>query len=95
VNKTDLIRAISTAAGATKVDTANVVDAFIKVIEDTLASQDSIRIVGFGTFKTSKIQKKTVRNPQNGKEMILPEHFRPVFRPGKRLKEVVNKKIKK
>jgi len=86
---------VSVAANVTNSEIAKILDAFTQVIGTTLSKYDFVRIVGFGTFRAVKIQQRTVRNPQNGKAMVLPEHFRPVFRPGKGLKEAANKALKK
>ena len=45
---------------------------------------------GFGTFEVSERAERTGRNPQSGKEMVIPASKAPKFKAGKALKDMVN-----
>ena len=91
MNKTEFIDAMAKATGFTKVDTSKFLEAFTGVIKSTLKKTGEVRLVGFGTFKSVKVAERSVRNPQTGKNILVPKHNRPKFVPGKELKESVNK----
>mgnify|MGYP001107266049 CR=1 FL=1 len=64
----------------------------IDVIAETLASGDKIQLVGFGSFEVRKRAARKGRNPQTKEEIKIPASKAPVFKAGKALKELVNKK---
>ena len=51
MNKTELVKAVSTQAELTQKDAAKVVDALFETISNTLAKEEKIQLVGFGTFE--------------------------------------------
>ena len=53
---------------------------------------DKVQLVGFGTFEVRKRAARKGRNPQTGKELKIPASKAPVFKAGKALKDLVNKK---
>ena len=91
MNRSELIEAIAKQTGATKADTDRVLSAFIETVEKNIKRKEGVRLVGFGTFLTSKRKARTGRNPQTGEELKIPARVVPVFRPGAALKETVNK----
>jgi DNA-binding protein HU-beta len=48
-------------------------------------------LIGFGTFEVSERAAKTGRNPQTGEEIQIPACKVPKFKPGKALKDEVNR----
>ena len=42
------------------------------------------------TFEVSERAERTGRNPQSGKEMVIPASKAPKFKAGKALKDMVN-----
>ncbi|MBN2254743.1 MAG: HU family DNA-binding protein, partial [Deltaproteobacteria bacterium] len=51
--------------------------------------KDSVTITGFGTFKVSKREARTGRNPQTGEAISIEGKYVPRFVPGKGLKDAV------
>lgn len=92
MNKTELIDAIVRESGVTKKDSEAVLNAFINTVTKTLKKGDKIQLVGFGTFEVSKRAARTGRNPQTGNEIKIAASKSPKFKPGKALKDAVNKK---
>ena len=64
-------------------------NAVLDAITEVVAAGDSLAIPGFGTFGTVKRPERTVRNPQNGEPVTVPEHIAPVFKAGKRFRDAV------
>lgn len=95
MNKNELIAAVADAADLTKAKAAEAVDAFIDAVSTAMAKGDEVRLVGFGTFAVVNRQATTGRNPRNGQVIKIAASKQPKFRPGKALKEQVNKSKKK
>lgn len=91
MNKGDLVNAMAEKTGLSKKDTEASLNAFIDVVSDALAKKDKIQLVGFGTFETRERAARTGRNPQTGEELKISASTVPAFKPGKALKEKVNK----
>ncbi|MEE4362630.1 MAG: HU family DNA-binding protein [Desulfotignum sp.] len=88
MNKGDLINKVAEVLDSKK-DAQTAVDCVVKAITDALSSNDSVTLVGFGTFKTAERKARKGRNPQTGKEIDIPARNVPKFIPGKALKEAV------
>lgn len=89
MNKTELVKAVSTQAELTQKDAAKVVDALLETISSTLAKEDKIQLIGFGTFEVRERAARKGRNPQTGEEIDIAASKIPAFKPGKELKEAV------
>ena len=91
MNKSELINAIAEQGNLSKVDAGRGLDALIKTIETTLKAGDSISLIGFGTFDVKNRAERKGRNPQTGQEITIGAAKIPSFKPGKGLKDAVNK----
>lgn len=89
INKTQLVDAVATKSELTKQDSKKAIDALFETISNTLAKEEKIQLVGFGTFEVRERAERTGRNPQTGEEMTIPTSKAPAFKPGKELKEAV------
>jgi DNA-binding protein HU-beta len=90
MNKSELITAIAEHANLTKADTSRALDGLLKTIETTLASGNSVALVGFGSFEVKARSERKGRNPQTGEEITIAAAKIPSFKPGKGLKDAVN-----
>ncbi|MDR2195279.1 MAG: HU family DNA-binding protein [Gallionellaceae bacterium] len=90
MNKSDLIDAIATAADISKASAGRALDATIDAIAKSLKKDDSVSLVGFGTFYVGKRAARTGRNPRTGAEIKIKAAKTPKFRAGKGLKDAVN-----
>jgi len=89
MNKAELIDAVATKSDLTKQDSKKAVDALLETISNTLANEEKIQLIGFGTFEVRERAARTGRNPQTGEEMMIPASKVPAFKPGKELKEAL------
>ena len=72
VSKTMLIDKVAAEVdGVTKKDVTAVVNALLPTIVETVRQGDEVRLIGFGTFKTTHRNARTGRNPQNGEEINI------------------------
>ena len=92
MNKSDLIAAIAAKTGETKKSTETTLDAFIKTVSEVLVKGDKVQLVGFGSFEVRKRAARKGRNPQTKEEIKIPASKAPIFKAGKALKDLVNKK---
>ena len=89
MNKTELVDAVATQAELSKQDAKKAVEALFETISNTLANEEKIQLVGFGTFEVRERAARTGRNPQTGEEMNIAASKIPAFKAGKELKESV------
>ena len=89
MNKTEFVDALAAKTGLSKKDAKAAIEASIEIITETLKNGDSVSLIGFGTFATSKRAARTARVPGTGEEVQVPESTVAKFKPGKALKEAV------
>ena len=92
MNKAELIAAVAAKTGDTKKSAEEAVNAFVSAVSESLKKGEKVQLVGFGSFEVRKRAARKGRNPQTKEEIKIPASKAPVFKAGKALKEVVNKK---
>ena len=92
MNKAELIAAIAAKTGETKKAAESSVNAFVEVVTDALQDGEKVQLVGFGSFEVRKRAARKGINPQTKEEIKIPASKAPVFKAGKALKDLVNKK---
>lgn len=95
MTKADIVDTIATATGLTKVETEAVVDGFIKTVIDAMQNGKNIEIRGFGSFKVKKRKGRVARNPRTGEQVMVGEHWVPLFKVSKEVKVLVNENLQK
>ncbi|OPH61737.1 DNA-binding protein [Paenibacillus ferrarius] len=91
MNKSELINVVVEKTDMTKKDVTLALETTLEVITETLASGDSVKLVGFGNFETRKRSARKGRNPQSGAEIEIPESKNAAWKPAKAVKDAVNK----
>ena len=92
MNKQELIAKVAEKAGLTKTQAAAALDAAMESVMEALKAGDEVRLVGFGTFMVSHRAARKQKIPGTGEVREIPAMNVPRFKPGKALKEAVNKK---
>ena len=92
MNKAELRANMAEKAGLSKKDAEAALNAFVASVEGALKKDDKVQLVGFGSFEVRKRAARKGRNPQTKEEIKIPASKAPVFKAGKALKELVNKK---
>jgi DNA-binding protein HU-beta len=90
MTKKDLIEKIAKEVKITKVQAEAAVGAFTKAVETCLKKNDTLTLVGFGTFSVTKRGARKGRNPATGKTINIPAKKVVKFKAGKQLKDKVN-----
>jgi len=88
MNKGDLVNEVAKVL-STKKDAQAAVDCVLSAIIETLKKEETVTLIGFGTFKVAQREARKGRNPQTGAEMKIPARKVPKFVPGKAMKEAV------
>ena len=91
MTKADLIDEVAAASELTKRDSEVVVSTFFGSIVDALNRGDKVELRGFGTFKLRHRKARIGRNPKTGEAVHVPAKVVPYFKPGKELRELVNR----
>ena len=92
MNKGELVAALAAKTGSTKKSAEASLDALVEIATAELKKGGKVQLVGFGTLEVRKRAARKGRNPQTGSEIKIPASKAPVFKAGKALKDVVNKK---
>ena len=90
MNKTDLIDHVAGTADITKASAARAVEAVTDAIKETLKKNDTVTLVGFGTFSVTRRAARAGRNPQTGEVIKIKAAKVPKFKAGKGLKDALN-----
>jgi integration host factor subunit beta len=62
-----------------------------KSIIDALHRGEKIELRGFGSFRLRRREPRKGRNPKTGDKVDVPPKKVPYFKPGKELKELINR----
>lgn len=87
MNKNDLIAAVADSTDLPKSRASELVEAVLDSIVKALRKKDEVRLVGFGTFVTSKRKAGLGRNPRTGEQIRIPASVTVKFKAGKALKD--------
>jgi DNA-binding protein HU-beta len=88
MNKGDLINELAKVT-CTKKEAEAALDCVLASITKALKKNDTVTLVGFGTFKVGKRAARTGRNPQTGETIKIKAKKTPKFVAGKGLKDAV------
>ena len=92
MNRQEFINAIAEKGNYTKKDAEVCLDTVLGVMEDTFEKNEDIRLVGFGSWNVKTRAAREIANPRNRDEKIMvPESKTVNFKPGKTLKDKLNK----
>lgn len=91
MNKSELIDAIAEGADISKASAGRALDSLLETVTSELKKGHPVSLVGFGTFSVKPRSARTGRNPQTGEEIQIAASNVPSFKPGKALKDAVNR----
>ena len=72
-------------------DIESAVKTILEAMSQTLANGERIEIRGFGSFSLHYRPPRMGRNPKSGEAVSLPPKHVPYFKPGKQLRERVDR----
>lgn len=89
MNKAELIDAVAESADISKAAAGRAIDGMTAAVTKALKKDDSVTLVGFGTFSVRERAARKGRNPQTGEEINIKAAKLPVFKAGKTLKDTI------
>ena len=89
MNKGDLINEVAKVV-KTKKEAQAAVDCMVSSITKALKKNDTVSLVGFGTFKVGQRKARKGRNPRTRAMIDIKAKKVPRFTPGKALQDAVN-----
>ncbi len=91
MTKAELVEEVSRVSDLTKKHSEVIVDTVFKSIIDALHRGEKIELRGFGSFRLRQREPRKGRNPKTGDKVDVPPKKVPYFKPGKELKELINR----
>src|SRR2546425_11712234 len=91
MTKAELVDEVARVVQLTKKQAVTIVNIVFDSIVDSLRSGQKIELRGFGSFRLRSRKSRTGRNPKTGEKVEVPSKKIPYFKPGKELKELINK----
>ncbi len=91
MTKAVLVEEVARVADLTKKDAEVIVDTVFGCIVDALHRGEKIELRGFGSFRLREREPRKGRNPKTGDRVDVPPKKVPYFKPGKELKELINR----
>lgn len=88
MNKADLIAELAERMGGDHQLATEALESTLDIIVRTVASGESITIMGFGIFEKRARAARVARNPHTGETIPVPPTYSPAFRPGQYFKSV-------
>src|ERR1700741_4675698 len=91
MTKAELVEEVSRVSDLTKKHSEVIVDTVFESIIEALKRGEKIELRGFGRFGRRKPGPRKGRNPKTGDKVDVPPKRVPYFKPGKELKDLINK----
>ncbi|GAB4087787.1 HU family DNA-binding protein [Hydrogenophaga soli] len=92
MTRSDLVEALAERFGQlTQRDADIAVKAILDAMTEALVRGHRIELRGFGSFSVSRRPPRLGRNPRSGEQVAVPEKRVPHFKPGKALREAVDR----
>lgn len=90
MNKFELITQIAHITKFTKKEINLVITLLIELIISSVAKNEKVTLVGFGSFKRREVKGRYGFNPQTRERVYVPASKKPLFLAGKFFKNKVN-----
>jgi integration host factor subunit beta len=91
MTKAELVEEVSKVSDLTKKDSEVIVETVFQSIIDALHRGEKIELRGFGSFRLRQREPRKGRNPKTGDRVDVPPKRVPYFKPGKELKDLINR----
>ena len=89
MNKADLVAAVQANLDESKAGAERAVNAVIDAIKTGVKNDDTVQVVGFGTFSIRNRAARMGRNPQTGEAIKIAASKSVAFKPSKNFKDMV------
>ena len=89
VTRADLSEAVYQRVGLSRAESANLVEAFLHEVSDTIARGETVKLSSFGSFVVRSKGERIGRNPKTGVEVPITPRRVMTFRASQMLKDRV------
>ncbi|NVJ69254.1 MAG: integration host factor subunit alpha [Alphaproteobacteria bacterium] len=90
LTRADLTEAVYEEVGLSRNESADLVEAVLDEISDSLVAGDNVKISSFGSFLVRQKNGRMGRNPKTGEEVPIDPRRVLVFRPSQVMKDRIN-----
>ena len=90
LTKKDLVNLVYMQLGFSKLISENLIEDFLKIIENNLKTEKKLKLSKFGTFSVREKKSRLGRNPKTKEEKTISKRNVLLFKPSKEFKEFVN-----
>lgn len=91
MNKNELIQYVTEDTGLKKKDVKRVLESILRASTKALQQDESVAMIGFGTFHPWQQTSRPGRNPKTGEPVMIVPRTSVKFRAGVKLLEDLNK----
>lgn len=91
LTKIQIVEAIQDQTGFSKNKSSEIVETFLEIIKNTLASEEDVMISGFGKFCVKEKEERKGRNPATGEDLMLASRKVVTFKCSGKLREKINR----
>ena len=91
LTKAALVEQVAHVAGLTKKRAEIIVDTVFGNMAAALHQGEKVELRGFGSFRLRRREPRRGRNPRTGDRVDVPPRRVLYFKPGKELKELINR----
>ena len=92
LTKIQIIEAIQNQTGFSKNKSSDILETFLEIIKNTLATEEDVMISGFGKFCVKEKNERKGRNPATGEDLMLAARKVVTFKCSGKLREGINSK---
>jgi integration host factor subunit alpha len=90
LTKAEMAERLNEELGLNKREAKEMVESFFDEIRASLASNEQVKLSGFGNFDLRDKRQRPGRNPKTGEEVPICARRVVTFRPGQKLKDRVD-----
>jgi integration host factor subunit alpha len=90
MTKVDIVTSVYEKLGFSKRESSDIVENFFKIIKDSLARGENVKISGLGNFVVREKKARKGRNPQTGEEIRITPRRVLNFKLSQVLRDEIN-----
>lgn len=91
MTRSDLATKLSLRMKVSKEEADRYLLSFLDAIVTGLKKDERVVMQGFGSFKVKHYKERVGKKPISGEPICIPNRSKPVFHPGKELREMINR----
>ena len=90
LTKAEVVESLLNTIGLTRRESKDIVEQFLENLVHHLAEGRMVKLPGFGNFIVRNKRARPGRNPRTGEDVVISARKVVVFRPGQKLKRLID-----